>query len=62
MTQNTVNRLTFAVALAMFFAAIFVLYRELENTRFIDVVGSLEALPKRVSSLHWRSQRRATCC
>jgi len=46
MTQNTVNRLTFAVALAMFFAAIFVLYRELENTRFIDVVGSLEALPK----------------
>jgi len=46
MTQKTVNRLTLAVALVMFFAAIFVLYRELENTRFIDVVGSLEALPK----------------
>lgn len=30
----------------MFFAAIFILYRDLENTRLIDVVGSLEALPK----------------
>ncbi len=47
MTQKTVNRLTLAVALAMFFAAIFVLYRELENTRLIDVIGSLGALPKR---------------
>jgi uncharacterized membrane protein YbhN (UPF0104 family) len=46
MTQKTVNRLTLAVALAMFFAAIFMLYRELENTRLIDVVGGLEALPK----------------
>ena len=46
MMQKTVNRLTIAVAVAMFFAAIFVLYRELENTRLIDVVGSLEALPK----------------
>jgi uncharacterized membrane protein YbhN (UPF0104 family) len=46
MTQKTINLLTLAVALAMFFVAIFVLYRELENTRFIDVVGSLEALPR----------------
>jgi uncharacterized membrane protein YbhN (UPF0104 family) len=46
MMQKTVNRLTIAVAVAMFFAAIFVLYRALENTRLIDVVGSLEALPK----------------
>jgi len=45
MTQKTVNRLTFAVAVAMFFAAIFVLYRELENTRLSDVIGSVEALP-----------------
>ncbi len=47
MTKNAVNHLTLAVALAMFFAAIFVLYRELENTRLIDVVGSLEALSKK---------------
>ncbi len=46
MMQKTVNRLTIAVAVAMFFAAIFVLYRELENTRLIDVAGSLKALPK----------------
>ena len=46
MMQKTVNRLTIAVAVAMFFAAIFVLYRELENTRLIDVAGNLEALPK----------------
>ena len=46
MTQKTVNRLTLAVALAMFFAAIFMLYRELENTRLIDVVASLAALSR----------------
>ncbi len=46
MTQKTINRLTFAVALAMFFVAIFVLYRDLEKTRLSDVVGGLEALPK----------------
>ena len=46
MMQKTVNRLTIAVAIAMFFAAIFVLYRELENTRLIDVIANFEALPK----------------
>jgi uncharacterized membrane protein YbhN (UPF0104 family) len=46
MTQKTVNRLTFAVAVVMFFAAIFVLYRELENTRLVDVIANFEALPK----------------
>jgi hypothetical protein len=35
MMQKTVDCLTLAVALAMFFAAIFVLYRELENTRIL---------------------------
>ena len=46
MMQKTVNRLTIAVAIAMFFAAIFVLYRELENTRLIDVIANFEALPE----------------
>ena len=46
MTQKTLNRLTFAVAVVMFFAAIFVLYRELENTRLVDVIANFEALPK----------------
>jgi uncharacterized membrane protein YbhN (UPF0104 family) len=46
MTQKTVNRLTFAVAVVMFFAAIFVLYRELKNTRLVDVIANFEALPK----------------
>jgi hypothetical protein len=45
MTQKTVNRLTFAVAVVMFFAAIFVLYRELENTRLVDVIANFKALP-----------------
>jgi uncharacterized membrane protein YbhN (UPF0104 family) len=46
MMQKTVNRLTIAVAIAMFFAAIFVLYRELQNTRLIDVIANFEALPE----------------
>jgi uncharacterized membrane protein YbhN (UPF0104 family) len=46
MMRKNVDRLALAVALVMFLAAIFVLYRELENTRLIDIVGSLEALPK----------------
>jgi uncharacterized membrane protein YbhN (UPF0104 family) len=46
MTQKTVNRLTFAIAVVIFFAAIFVLYRELENTRLVDVIVNFEALPK----------------
>ncbi len=62
MMQKIVNRLTIAVAIAMFFAAIFVLYRELENTRLIDVIANFEALARRVSTLHWRSPQRATCC
>jgi len=45
-TKKTLNRLTLAVSLAMFVAAVFVLYRQLGNTRLIDVVGRLEALPR----------------
>jgi uncharacterized membrane protein YbhN (UPF0104 family) len=45
-TKKTLDRLALAVALAMFVAAIFVLYRQLENTRLIDVVSGLEALPR----------------
>jgi uncharacterized membrane protein YbhN (UPF0104 family) len=45
-TQKSFERLMLVVALAMFFAAIFVLYRELENTSLADVVSSFKALPK----------------
>jgi len=56
MTQKTVNRLTFAVAVVMFFAAIFVLYRELENTRLVDVIANFKALPCII-----RSRCQAAC-
>lgn len=46
MTKQTVNGLAAAVAVAMFAAATFVLYRQLESTRLIDVVGRLQALPR----------------
>jgi len=45
-TKTHFNGLAVAVALAMFVAAIFVLYGQLENTRLIDVVERLEALPR----------------
>jgi len=44
MTRKNFSRLTVAVAVAMFVAAIVVLYRQLGNTRWIDIVGHFEAL------------------
>jgi uncharacterized membrane protein YbhN (UPF0104 family) len=46
MTKQTLNRLSVAVALAMFVAAIFALYHQLDNTRLVDVIGGLAALPR----------------
>lgn len=46
MTRQNFNRLTVAIAAAMFVAAVAVLYRELGNTRWIDIVGHFEALSR----------------
>jgi uncharacterized membrane protein YbhN (UPF0104 family) len=45
-TAKTTNRLTLVIALAMFVAAIFVLYYELANTRLADVLDYAKAMPK----------------
>ncbi len=45
MTSKTANRLTLGAMLAMFLAAMFVLYRQLEATRLADVVGRLGSMP-----------------
>ena len=63
MMQKTVDCLTLAVALAMFFAAIFVLYRELENTRLIDVVGTGWLPQQARRRVHYREwyRKHAAC-
>jgi uncharacterized membrane protein YbhN (UPF0104 family) len=45
-TVKTTNRLTLVIALAMFAAAIFVLYHELANTRLADVLDYAKVMPK----------------
>lgn len=45
MTSKTVNRLTFAASLAVFLAAIYVLYRNLQHVQFGEVLADLEAMP-----------------
>jgi uncharacterized membrane protein YbhN (UPF0104 family) len=46
LTAKTTNRLTLAIALTMFGAALFVLYRELANIRLAEVVDGVVAMPK----------------
>ncbi len=45
MTAKLANRLTLGATLAMFLAALFVLYRQLETTPLSDVLNRLGALP-----------------
>jgi uncharacterized membrane protein YbhN (UPF0104 family) len=45
-TEKTTNRLTLAIGLTMFAAALFVLYQELANTRLAEVFDSVIAMPK----------------
>jgi phosphatidylglycerol lysyltransferase len=46
LNAKTLDRLSLAVTLALLFVALYVLYRDIESVRLVDVVDRLRALPK----------------